>query len=189
MKVYKNIPRWNGGRIIIFSAVIIAVFTLFTTYAGGEETTLRGVPLEDHELDDIHGGFLSNGDFIYFSMDFMQMKFLLNGNENLAALGSDRFVNSLRQRASITEDGIEMELEVLQSGSLGGNNPAAPGQLPMSSLTQVTFRDNHGFVNANIINGNNNTAAITNVFNIRIGVFQVKDVSDIKPMLNSIILP
>ncbi|RJQ51905.1 MAG: hypothetical protein C4526_09090 [Nitrospiraceae bacterium] len=166
---------------------MLIFLALFSPDAGAEDIMLSGAVLDDNELAEVYGGFMNpDGSFIYFSIEFFQVKGFLNNSPELAEDGT--FLNVLQQRAFITEDGMGVEIDITQNGSLGGIRAEEANGNPMSQspVNQVSFINNSGLVNANIINGNFNSASITNLIKIEINFFQVKDFSPARTLLQNL---
>jgi hypothetical protein len=163
-------------------------------YAMGEDTiALSSTSLTEPEMAEIRGGFqMPNGNFVYFSMDFMQVRYLSHNEPNTQNPAG--WVNVLSQRAAITRNGMEFNMQILQAG--GGENPANNGtnsstqnSLPVQNTPAVSiansFMNNSGFVNANITTGNFNASSIANLININIGFFNIGNASQVLPALRS----
>ena len=141
---------------------------------GLDTIPLEGQNLSEAEMAEARGGLsLPGGGVLQFSMDYMRLEYLGNGDPGT----SSAFVNTVSQHAVITDEGIQFDMDVLQgfSGSnRGGQGGAGSGQansiLANNSLTGFT-----GLANTNLIAGNFNVASITNIFNIKVNFFGASD--------------
>jgi len=165
--------------------IVLCIVSLYAV-TKAEQLPVLGDPVPSNMLDDVRGGFLSDGNFIYFSLDFMQFRFFSHNEPDSA--NSDGYMNSMSQSALITEEGIQVNLDILQSGSLSEiASDEAASEIPAQLLTgpQISFMNNQGFVNANVIQGDHNAAAITNVINLNIGFFEVQSLDNIQSVLQN----
>jgi hypothetical protein len=199
--------QWKRLKMLFFIAVAVVAFC-FSGVQAEDSIAFDSTPLSENDMDDVHGGFLNmNGNFVYFSMDFMQLRFLSHTEPGTQNPGT--YLNSLRQTAVITENGMGLDLEILQSGGSGENsaegsdsgsqftsegldNDSYMGNLNILEdfpATQVSFSNNSGIMNANIITGNNNAASIANVINLRVGFFEVQNTANIRPIIENWLLP
>jgi hypothetical protein len=191
--------KLNIKRLLLIVGIIFVVIQPY--YAmGGDTIVLSGTSLTEHEMSEIRGGFqMPSGNFIYFSMDFMQMRFLSHNAPNTQNPAG--WVNALSKTAVITKDGMEFNMQILQSGGGDNNgntgtnsspdtlqitaNPVidngAPNSLAVQNAPAVSiansFMNNSGFVNANITTGNFNASSIANLININIGFFNIGNAS------------
>ncbi|MBI5741049.1 MAG: hypothetical protein HZA16_10030 [Nitrospirae bacterium] len=182
-------------KIFIVITLTLAVI-IPAAHASDADSDIAGVPLSDQEMDEVRGGFSApDGNFIYFSMDLMQVRFLSHNEPGSA--DATAFVNSLSQRTFITKDGMGIELQVIQAGNAVNETgpPSSPdsildsggANLPPSS--QITFTGNSGISSLIGINGNFNTAVIGNVLNINIFNISVQDASQLQPLMQNWMLP
>ncbi|MFZ6006766.1 MAG: hypothetical protein ACOYU2_03820 [Nitrospirota bacterium] len=198
-------PKIKGLIVIIVMLLAVA----FPHYAMGDDIVLNGIALTEPEMSEIRGGFqMPNGNFVYFSMDFMQVRFLSHNEPNTQ--NSSGWVNMLSQRAAITGNGMEFNMQIVQAG--GGDNHgnngtnSSPGPLqiavnpvninnglPVQNTPDVSIANslmnNSGFVNANITTGNFNASSIANLININVGFFNIGNASQVLPALRSWMLP
>lgn len=141
---------------------------------GADVLGMSGETLSEEEMAGAHGGFnLPNGDFLYFSMDFMRVNLL--SHQQPGGGETSGFVNALRQEALIGKDGsIQLNLDILQAGQEGeasaGPSSAVPRQIN-NVLLNNAFTDFQGLANANIITGNYNVGSIVNIINLKLGFF------------------
>jgi hypothetical protein len=202
--------KLNIKRLLLIVGIIFVVIQPY--YAmGGDTIVLSGTSLTEHEMSEIRGGFqMPSGNFVYFSMDFMQMRFLSHNAPNTQNPAG--WVNALSQTAVITKDGMEFNMQILQSG--GGDNNGNTGtnsspdtlqiasdpvnnstqnSLPVQNTPAVSiansFMNNSGFVNANITTGNFNASSIVNMINIHIGFFNIGNASQVLPLWQNWMLP
>jgi len=167
-------PNIKGLLIII----VMVFYLILPHHAMGEDNiSLRGISLTEPEMAEIRGGFETpNGNFFYFSMDFMQVRFLSHNELNIQ--NPVGWVNALSKRAVITKDGMEFEMQIFQAGGGNPENNSTSNSSPSNSSTASnnlgsvsivdSFVNNQGFINANLITGNFNTASIANLINIHI---------------------
>jgi hypothetical protein len=193
--------RYMKGLLVAVVAVIVALPSF--SYALGDEIALEGVPLREQEMNDIHGGFqMPNGPYLFFSMDVIHIKSV-----------SD--MNTLRQQAFITKDGIAFSTQMAQADS-GGNSNGKENTAPSSSgsnagtasaqpaannagaitvgpsfasntgTVTANFLGNNTFTNANFNTGTGNvTQSIANLINIQVGFFTIKDASQAQSVLRN----
>jgi len=181
----------NLKRLLVATALVFAII-LPACASGGDLTALKGSPLSENEMDEVRGGLLTpDGSFVFFSMDFLRVRFL---SQNETGVASGSFVSSLNQKAFINQNGMGLDLQIIQTGASGGDTPGGdnPGntntvQEPQSA--PISLMNNSGFVNVNVINGNYNTASIANVINIRVGFFQIMNPAQIQPLMRNWLLP
>jgi hypothetical protein len=129
-----------------------------------------GIPISDIEMEETHGGFQTpNGNFLYFSMDFMHMEYLANNNP-----------------ASPQDAGTLANLLGDQSSVLNNTNyeklPEVPG---VGGAINSNVTNNVGFTNVGVILGNNNVQQLYNFLNLNLAFFQVTNPNYIKPVLSN----
>ncbi|WP_305043504.1 hypothetical protein [Geoalkalibacter sp.] len=139
---------------------------------------MSGEYLSEDEMAATHGGFsLPNGDFLYFSMDFMRVN--LVSHQQPGGGETTGFVNALRQEAVIAKDGsIQLNLDILQAGQGGDPLTSQTGRVPQqinNVLLNNAFTDFQGIANANIISGNYNVGSIVNIINLKLGFFSAEN--------------
>ena len=171
----------NTKAGMIFLIFLMALLLPPSGRALAQDTlAIEGAVLDETEMADIRGGFTTpDGDFLFFSMDFM--KFNLMSHSLPGSNGENSgFVNALRQQALIGKDGsIEFNLGIFQNGqtgsgggegSLSGAVSGMPQQLN-SIIVDDSFQNFQGMNNANLISGNNNVGSIVNIINLQLGIF------------------
>lgn len=166
----------TASRILITCLAALLGMGAWTHALAQDVIEIAGEPLQMEEMKDIRGGFTTpNGNFLYFSMDFLRLNLIAHNEPT--GMTTDGYVNSLRQQALIGKDGsIQMNLDIFQGGSTAENGISEGGasMLP-DQLNSVIINDSftgfHGLSNANIITGNHNVGSIVNIFNVRLGFF------------------
>ena len=147
--------KWFSRRL---SKVVIILFTMFFVCYSAKIAAAfdGGVPLSDLEMEETRGGFqMANGNFVYFSMDFMHMEYLAYNNPSNIWAGSD----VLGHQYPLSTDGV--------TGVINGN-----------------VLNNAGFTNVGMIVGNNNVLELANYLNLNLAFFQVTNPNFIKPVLS-----
>lgn len=178
-------------RLFVIVTMLVICGVILPSYAVGDEIALRGTSLTDPEMAEIRGGFqMSNGNFIYFSMDFMQVRFLSHSEPN----NSGAWMNTLSQRAVITNNGMAFDMQIVQAGggdNNGDNTGNSSGTLSLSPEVSIanSFMNNSGFINANLVTGNYNAASIANLINIHVGFFNIGNPSQVLSALTSWLPP
>ncbi|MDO3378956.1 hypothetical protein [Geoalkalibacter halelectricus] len=167
---------WPGIKFCILAALVF--LALARPAAAVDALNLGGEPLSEAEMAEAQGGFtLPNGDFLYFSMDFMRVNLVSHQQPGGADING--FVNSLRQEAVIGKDGsIQVNVDILQAGQGDGigQNGGTPQQIN-AVLLNNSFTNFQGLANANLITGNHNVGSIINVINLRLGFFSKENFS------------
>lgn len=176
-------------RLFVIVTMLVICGVILPSYAVGDEIALRGASLTDPEMAEIRGGFqMSNGNFIYFSMDFLQVRFLSHSEPNNT--NPPAWMNTLSQSAVITKDGMAFDMQIVQAGG-GDNTGNSSGTLSLSPEVSIanSFMNNSGFINANLVTGNYNAASIANLINIHVGFFNIGNPSQVLPALTRWMLP
>jgi hypothetical protein len=192
MKMLKSLKGW-----IVLATILVA--GLPSLALGFDQIPLEGLSLSEDEMAETRGGLsLPGGGFLEFSMDYMRLQFV--GNSDLGTPYGSAWVNSIKQRATITDEGIQFDMDILQgysgegsgedvADSLGGNNlnttqdptgasldPTNTTSGPLNSiLAQNTLTGFSGLANTNLIAGNYNVGSIVNIFNIKVNFFSASD--------------
>jgi hypothetical protein len=192
MKMLKSLKSW-----IVLATILVA--GLPSLALGFDQIPLEGLSLSEDEMAETRGGLsLPGGGFLEFSMDYMRLQFV--GNSDLGTPYGSAWVNSIKQRATITDEGIQFDMDILQgysgegsgedvADSLGGNNlnttqdptgasldPTNTTSGPLNSiLAQNTLTGFSGLANTNLIAGNYNVGSIVNIFNIKVNFFSASD--------------
>jgi len=189
MKMIKSLKGW-----IVLATILVA--GLPSLARGFDQIPLEGLSLSEDEMAETRGGLsLPGGGFLEFSMDYMRLQFV--GNTDPGTPYASTWVNSIKQRATITDDGIQFDMDILQgysgegsgedvADSLGGNNlnttqdasldPTNTTSGPLNSiLAQNTLTGFSGLANTNLIAGNYNVGSIVNIFNIKVNFFSASD--------------
>ncbi len=154
----------------LVSSLMILLLTGFASGAFGEDYLLiQGQILTDQEMVETRGGFsFDGGEWISFNFDFLNFNFIKE-NQGLANEETVAWVNALSQRATISESGITLDMDLIQGGA-----PATTineiGQVSNIVLNQ-SFTDISGWVNANIISGDGNIATISNIINVEVSFY------------------
>jgi len=173
----------------IFVMIVMLLVVAAPHYAMGEDIVLNGTALTEPEMAEIRGGFqMSNGSFVYFSMDFMRARFIAHSEPNTQ--NPTGWMNVLSQKAVITKDGMAFDMQIMQAGGGDNNSPNSllpnnPGGVSIAN----SFMNNSGFINANITTGNYNASSIANLINIHVGFFNIGNSSQVLPALQSWMLP
>jgi hypothetical protein len=184
---------WSIRSLIGLAAVLMVSFPSFAL--GEDIIGFSGKPLTNQEMAETRGGLsLPDGNFIEFSMDFMSLKFLSHNDPN--SINNQGWINNIQQKARISNDGIQFDMEILQ-GAIGGSNDEgrdaeiqstgndsnnSQGTTPqINQVNNVlpcnSFTDFNGMSNANLIAGNYNVGSITNIFNIELNFYNSGNLS------------
>lgn len=166
--------------------IVMLLAVAFPHYAMGDDIVLSSTSLTDPEMAEIRGGFqMPNGNFVYFSMDFMRARFIAQPNTQNPV----GWVNALSQKAVITKEGMAFDLQILQGGDNNSPNSLPVSNNPGGVSIANSFMNNSGFVNANITTGNYNASSIANLINVHVGFFNIGNPSQVLPALRSWMLP
>ncbi|BCR05074.1 hypothetical protein DESUT3_21430 [Desulfuromonas versatilis] len=173
-------PGW-GRNILTGMFALLILFA--SSLAHGEDTlALTGDTLSDEQMSEARGGFsLPDGRVLYFDMEYLKLNTVINNDPGFGSTAG--FVNGIRQSVKIDQDGIKFDMNILQAFN-GGDQGAAlanPDQIN-NIMVGNSFTDFFGLANTNLIAGNYNTASIVNIFNIRLGFFNAKDIGGFNPM-------
>jgi hypothetical protein len=185
MKMAESLKCWA-----VLAAILIA--GLPSLALGNDLIPLEGESLSIEELADTRGGLsLPGGGMIDFSMEYMRLQFV--GNSDPGNPYASTWINSVKQRATITEEGIQFDMDILQGYSgdgdsdenpIAGNNVNSTGgsdQANTSSdalnsiLAQNSWTGFNGMANTNLIAGNYNVGSIVNIFNIKVNFLRARD--------------
>ena len=159
--------RSSIRSVLSFAAIF---WLVFGCCAFAEDTlSISGECLSDQEMSETRGGFtLPGGDFLYFSMDFLELGYFSNGE--LGSESASAWVNAQRQRAVINENGeICAELTIVKIGEGDGAAWALSGSNVLN-ITSVnnSFNDFCGIGTNLQIAGINNTLALQQIFDVSV---------------------
>lgn len=152
------LKKWHIHRL---SLVLMIIFTMFLVcYAAKDAAAFDGgIPISDIEMEETHGGFqMPNGNFVYFSMDFMHMEYLAYNEPSRIWAGSD---------------------------VLGMGNQYPLETAGVAGVINSNVLNNVGFTNVGMIVGNNNILQLANYLNLNLAFFQVTNPNLIKPVLSN----
>lgn len=155
------LKKWHIHRL---SVVVIILFTVFLVCYGAKDAAAfdGGVPISDIEMEETHGGFqMPNGNFLYFSMDIM----------NIEYYGAFNQPDTTPPVVHLPDDMYANLSEIEGMPGVG------------SAMTNVS--GNHGFTNVGVIVGNGNTQNLTQMIDISLAFFEVTSPNDIKPVLSN----
>jgi len=162
------LKKWHLHRL---SVVVIILFTIFLVcYAAKDAAAFEGgVPISDIEMEETHGGFqMPNGNFVFFSMDFMHMDYLAH-NDPTSPSGSGILPGILGDQGEPLNN---TNFETL----------SVPG---VTGVINNNVTNNIGFTNVGVILGNNNVQQLYNFLNLNLAFFQVTNPDHIKPVLSN----
>jgi hypothetical protein len=191
-------------RTLSISWIVLAAVLMGGLPSGAladDQFLLQGETLSEDEMAEARGGLsLPGGGYMEFSMDYLRLQFLGSGDP--ASQHTSAWVNSISQRATITDEGIKFSMDILQgysggesgddsdtAGPIGGNNlnarqdPGSTGNgqggFGSSQTNNILAKDSltgfTGLANTNLIAGNYNSASIVNIFNIKVNFFNAND--------------
>jgi len=150
--------KWYSYRL---SLIVIILFMMFLVCFTAKDAAAfdGGVPISDIEMEETHGGFqMPNGNFVYFSMDFMHMDYLAaNDQSNMSSIG--------------TLSGILGNQNVL----VGSRNTFV-GDFKVGNInTSIanTVKNNIGITTVGLIQGNGNTLIQGTALNLNLANIQV----------------
>jgi len=153
------LKKWHIHRL---SIVVIILFTIFFIFDSAKDAAAfdGGVPISDLEMEETRGGFQmsNNGNFVYFSMDFMHMEYLAYKDPSSSIWAGSEFLGN--QLPPIETPGV--------SGVINSN-----------------VLNNAGLTNVGMIVGNNNVLELANYLNLNLAFFQVTNPNFIKPVLSN----
>ena len=161
------LKKWHIHRL---SLVVIILFTMFLVcYAAKDAAAFDGgVPISDIEMEETHGGFqMPNGNFLYFSMDFMHMEYLAHNDSAFPNAGA---------LTSILGD---------QSELLNNTNNETVSAAGVTGVIHNYVADNIGLTNVAVAMGDNITQKLINYLNINLLTFQITNQDQIKPVLSN----
>ena len=162
------LKKWHIHRL---SLVVIILFTMFLVcYAAKDAAAFDGgVPISDIEMEETHGGFqMPNGNFLYFTMDFMHMEYLAHNDAGLP--NADALTSILGDQSS------------LLNNEPGNGTFSVPG---VAGVINNYVANNIGFTNVAVAMGNDITQTLCNYLNINLLTFQVTNQDQIKPVLSN----
>jgi hypothetical protein len=162
------LKKWHLHRL---SIVVSILFTIFLVcYAAKDATAFDGgVPISDIEMEETHGGFqMPNGNFVFFSMDFMHMDYLAHNDP-----------------AGPSSSGILPGILGDQGELLNNTNFETLSVPGVAGVINNNVTNNIGFTNVGVILGNNNVQQLFNFLNLNLAFFQVTNPDNIKPVLSN----
>ena len=162
------LKKWHIYRL---SLVVIILVTMFLVcYAAKDAAAFDGgIPISDIEMEETHGGFqMPNGNFVFFSMNLLQMDYLAYNNP-AGTPDTDVLTGIL---GSNLEPRIIREERDLQG-------------IVNSHIGTVSVENNIGLTSVAVALGNNITQKIWNIVDIDLLNFQVTSPDQIKPILSN----
>jgi len=162
------LKKWHIHRLSVVFSILFAILMVFCAVKNAAAFD-GGVPISDIEMEETRGGFqMPNGNFVYFSMDFMHMDYMAHNDPSTSSTGA-------------------------QTGILGDQNGLLNNtkfetmfsKTGVSGVINADVTNNVGFTNVGMILGNNNIQQLINNIEINLGFFQVASPDQIKPVLSN----
>ena len=163
------LKKWHIHRL---SVVVIILFTMFLVCTAAKDAAAfdGGVPISDIEMEETHGGFqMPNGNFLYFTMDFMHMEYLAHNDSAIPDAGT--LTSILGDQSRLLNDP-------------GNGTFSAPGVAGLIN-NDVDVAGNIGLTNVAVAIGNGITQHLANYVDIDLLTFQVTNQDQIKPILSN----
>jgi hypothetical protein len=163
------LKKWHIYRL---SLVVIILVTMFLVcYAAKDAAAFDGgIPISDIEMEETHGGFqMPNGNFVFFSMNLLQMDYLAYNNP-AGTPDTDALTGILGSN-------LTPQIKQVEIGDLHG--------IVNSHIGEVSVENNIGLTSVAVALGNNITQKIWNIVDIDLLNFQVSNPDQIKPILSN----
>ncbi len=173
------------GRIIKFLIGVAVLLTvgLPSLSLAEDIIPLEGRRLTEQEMAATRGGFsLNDGSFITFSLDLLRFNFLSDGQSEVP----DTFFNAVSQRGIITENGMQLDINVAKGGDMYDMYGSEGQHIDVIDTDIVAindaFKNISGLSNIAVVAGDGNTVINNIMMKLDVGFYGVKDIASFNAM-------